>query len=140
MEGSTEAFRFDSSFVPYADKVRPRLKKRYHACLERVREYQETVKDFNGLISPQSLFLHFLGLEPSNQVRKNVKTVKKRMTTKFSKPKMAEIQEKKAKAGLTDGLLMRKCQRDSEPPKDDPRVTLPVAKSTPQHPTSPTSS
>ena len=42
------------------------------------------------------------------------------MTTKFSKAKMAEIQEKKAKAGLMGGLLTRKCQWDSEPPKDDP--------------------
>ena len=62
------------------------------------------------------------------------------MTTKFSKAKMAEIQEKKAKAGLTGGFLKRKCQQDSEPPKDDPRVTLPVAKSTPQRPASSTSS
>lgn len=62
------------------------------------------------------------------------------MTTKFSKGKLAKIQEKKAKAGLTGGLLIRKCQRDSEPPKDDPMVTLPIAKSKPQCPASPASS
>ena len=38
------------------------------------------------------------------------------------------------------GLLTRKCQRDSEPPKDDPEVTLPIAKSMPQRPASPISS
>ena len=45
------------------------------------------------------------------------------MTTRFNKAKLAEIQEKKAKTGLTDGLLTRKRQRDAEPPKDNPMVT-----------------
>lgn len=62
------------------------------------------------------------------------------MTTRFSKAKLAKIQEKKAKVGSTRGLLTRKRQRDNEPPKDDPMVTLPVAKFIPQCPPSPTSS
>ena len=53
------------------------------------------------------------------------------MTTRFNKAKLAKIQEKKAKIGLTSGLLMRKCQRDVEPPKDDPMVTSPIATSVP---------
>nr|POE80499.1 hypothetical protein CFP56_04857 [Quercus suber] len=53
---------------------------------------------------------------------------------------MAEIQEKKAKVGLMGGLLARKCQRDSEPPKEDPMVTSLVAKSQAQCPSLSTSS
>ena len=34
------------------DKVCPKLKKRYHACLEKVKKYSETIKDFDELISP----------------------------------------------------------------------------------------
>ncbi|KAL0004869.1 hypothetical protein SO802_012430 [Lithocarpus litseifolius] len=45
--------------------TRPRLKRRDHARVKKVREYLETVKDFDELISPQSLFLHFLRPEPS---------------------------------------------------------------------------
>nr|POE68675.1 hypothetical protein CFP56_68217 [Quercus suber] len=116
------------------------LKKRHHARVARVREYLETVRDFDELISPQSLFLLFLGLEPSNHVWKNIEIVKKWMMTRFSKTKLADIQEKKAKASLTSGHLTRKCQRDAEPPKDDPAVTSPIAKSVPQRPASPTSS
>ena len=56
---------------------RLRLKKRYHHCVEKVKEYLETVKDFDELVSPQSLFLHFLGLEPSSKVRRNLEVVKK---------------------------------------------------------------
>ena len=52
----------------FATSTRPRLKKRYHSRVERVREYLETIKDFNELISPQSLFLHFLGPEPSKHI------------------------------------------------------------------------
>ena len=59
------------------DKVRPKLKRRYHTRLEKFKEYLETIKDFDELISPQSLFFHFLGPEPSNKVRKNIETVKK---------------------------------------------------------------
>ena len=62
------------------------------------------------------------------------------MKTRFSKAKLAEVQEKKAKASLTGGLLTRKHQRDMKPPKDDPMVTSPIAKSVSQCPASPTSS
>ena len=62
------------------------------------------------------------------------------MMTGFSKTKLVKIREKKAKVGSTSGLLMRKCKRDDEPPKNDPMVTLPIAKVIPQRPSSPTSS
>ena len=121
--------------VIFVASIRPRLKKMYHTHVERVRDYLESVKDFDELISPQSLFLHFLGPHPSSKVQKNIKTVKKSkhtnslislfffflvlgiifsffsfpgMTTRFSKAKLADVQEKKAKAGLTGGLLTRK--------------------------------
>ena len=55
----------------------PHLKKRYHDCVEKVKEYLETVKDFDKLVSPQSLFLHFLGSKPSSKVWKNLEVVKK---------------------------------------------------------------
>ena len=55
----------------------PRLNKRYHDRVEKVREYLGTVRDFDDLISPQSLFLHFLGPEPSRKVQKNLEVVKK---------------------------------------------------------------
>ena len=45
--------------------------------MEKVREYLETVKDFDELVSPQSLFLHFLGPELSTKVRKDLEVVKK---------------------------------------------------------------
>ena len=51
----------DVNIFIFVASTRPRLKRRYHTRVEKVREYLETVKDFNGLISPQSLFLHFLG-------------------------------------------------------------------------------
>ena len=54
--------------VVFTASVCPHLKKRYHTCVERVRDYLETVKDFDKLISPQFLFLHFLGPELSNHV------------------------------------------------------------------------
>ena len=55
----------------------PHLKKRYQCCAKKVKEYLEFVKDFDELVSPQSLFLHFLGLEPFTKVRKNLEVVKK---------------------------------------------------------------
>ena len=61
-------------------KVCPKPKMWYHARLEKVKEYLETVKDYDKIISPpppQSLFFHFLGPKPSNKVRKNIETVKK---------------------------------------------------------------
>ena len=62
----------------------PRLKKRYHHRVEKVKEYLETVKDFDELVSLQSLFLHFLGSEPSSKVRKNLEVVKKSECSFFS--------------------------------------------------------
>nr|POE57951.1 hypothetical protein CFP56_38314 [Quercus suber] len=62
------------------------------------------------------------------------------MTTRFSKPKLAKVQEKKAKASLIGGLLTRKRQGDTEPPKDNLMVTSPIAKFVSQRPASPTSS
>ena len=58
-------------YLLFAVPQHPRLKKRYHDYVEKVREYLGTVRDSDDLISPQSLFLHFLGLEPSSKVRKN---------------------------------------------------------------------
>ena len=55
----------------------PYLKKRYQRCAEKVKEYLESVKDFDELVSPWSLFLHFLGPEPSTKVRKNLEVVRK---------------------------------------------------------------
>jgi len=55
----------------------PCLKKRYHHRAERVTEYLESIKDFDELVSSQSPFLHFLGLEQSTKVWKNLEVVKK---------------------------------------------------------------
>ena len=52
----------------FAVSQRPRLMKRYQLRAEKVKEYLEAVKDFDELVSPRSLFLHFLGLEPSTKV------------------------------------------------------------------------
>ena len=46
---------------------------------KKVKEYLEPVKDFDELVSPQSLFLHFLGLKPSTKVQKNLEVVRKSM-------------------------------------------------------------
>lgn len=62
------------------------------------------------------------------------------MATRFSKGKLAEVQEKKAKMGLKKGILSRKRQRDNRPTKEDPMVTSPIVSSIPQRPASPTSS
>ena len=61
----------------FAASIRLRLKKRYHTRVGRVREYLEMVRDFDELISLQSLFLHFLGPKPSNHIRNNIEIVKK---------------------------------------------------------------
>ena len=42
-----------------------------------MKEYLESIKDFDELVSPQSLFLHFLGPKPSTKVRKNLEVVRK---------------------------------------------------------------
>ena len=57
----------------------PCLKKRYQYRVEKAKEYLESVKDFDELVSPQSLFLHFLGSEPYTKVRKSLEVVKKSM-------------------------------------------------------------
>ena len=136
------------------------MKKRYHCRAEKVKEYLETVKDFDELVSPQSLLLHFLGLKPSSKVRRNLEVVKKsecsifsssffffysfsflsRMMTRFSKQKLAEAQEKKAKGGLISGLLSKKHSKVGDVSKDDPVVTPPSTHSPAKHPASPTSS
>ena len=64
-------------YLLFAVPQRPHLKKRYHDCVEKVREYLGTVRDFDDLISLQLMFLHFLGPEPSSKVRKNLEVVKK---------------------------------------------------------------
>ena len=61
----------------FAVAQRPCPKKSYQLHMEKVKEYLETVKDFDELISPQSLILHILGLEQSTKVRKNLEVVKK---------------------------------------------------------------
>ncbi|XP_030962920.1 uncharacterized protein LOC115984142 [Quercus lobata] len=111
---------------------RPHLKKRYQLCVEKVREYLESIKDFDELVSLQSLFLHFLGSKPSTKVQKDLEVVKKIMTTRFSKQKLAEVQEKKAKSGTASGLLSMK--KASDVVKKDSTKTPPPTKC----PTSPT--
>ena len=61
----------------FAVSQRPRLKKIYQCHAEKVKEYLETVKDFDKLVFPQSLFLHFLGSKPSSKVQRNLEVVKK---------------------------------------------------------------
>ena len=144
-----------------------RLKKRYQHCVEKLKEYLDSVKDFGELVSPQSLFLHFLGSKLSTKVRKNLEVVRKSkcfylllsflllllllyffifyfclvlsgMTTRFSKQKLAKAQEKKAKDGTVSGLLSKK--KASDISKKDPMTTLPLAHSPAKRLASPTSS
>ena len=147
------------------------MKKKYQRHAEKVKGYLETVKDFDELVSPQLLFLHFLGPELLSRVQRNLQVVKKSeysifssfsflflslffffcflffcfsflsgMTTRFSKQKLAEAQEKKAKGGLINGLLSRKHSKVGEVSKDDPMVTPPSTHSPAKRPASPTSS
>ena len=67
---------YDLLVLLFAVSQHPCLKKRYQRCAEKVKEYLETVKDFDELVSLQSLFFHFLGLKPSTKVRKNLEVVK----------------------------------------------------------------
>nr|POE64366.1 hypothetical protein CFP56_12415 [Quercus suber] len=85
----------------------------YQRRAEKVKEYLEFVKDFDELISPQSLFLHFLGPEPSTKA-----------------------QEKKAKDRTVNGLLSKKKTGDVS--KKDSVTTLPLAYSPAKRPASPT--
>lgn len=73
-----------SIFLFLAASSCPHFKKRYHTLVNKVREYLEMVKNFDELISPQSLFLHFLGPKPSKHVQKNIDLFKKGEFTKFS--------------------------------------------------------
>ena len=110
-----------------------------------------------SLLNRYQLFLHFLGPEPSSKVRRNLEVVKKSkcsifyfyfycfsffsgMMTKFSKQKLAEAQEKKAKGGLVSGLLSKKRSKVGNVSKDDLVVTPPFARSPAKRPASPTSS
>nr|POE73726.1 hypothetical protein CFP56_62796 [Quercus suber] len=62
------------------------------------------------------------------------------MTTRFSKQKLAEAQEKKAKGGLVSGLLLKKRSKVGDVSKDDQVVTPPSAHSLAKRPCSHTSS
>ena len=67
-------------------------------------EYLESIKDFDELVSPQSLFLHFFGSETVYQGSEEFGSCEKEyvlfffniffillgMTTRFSKKKLAE--------------------------------------------------
>ena len=57
------------------------------------------------------------------------------MTNRFSKQKLAEAQEKKAKGGTVNGLLSKKKTGDIS--KKDPVTTLPPAHSPTKRPASP---
>ena len=59
------------------------------------------------------------------------------MTTRFSKQKLVEAQEKKAKGGTVSGLLSKK--KACNISKKDPMTTLPPAHSLAKHPASLTS-
>ena len=63
------------------------------------------------------------------------------MATRFSKGKLAEVQEKKAMVGLKEGLLLRKRRRDNEPSKgEDIAATSSTVLLALRHLASPTSS
>ena len=68
---------YDLLLLLFKISLCPRLKKRYQSHVKKVKEYLETVKDFDKLVSPQSLFLHFLGSELSTKVWRNLEVVKK---------------------------------------------------------------
>ena len=53
------------------------LKSHYKEHLKRVLEYVGEVKDFDELISPNSLSLHFLGPEPFGGVLQTLETDKR---------------------------------------------------------------
>lgn len=55
-----------------AATTQPHLKKLYRERLKKVREFVDSVANFNELISPNSLYLHFLGHELSIQVLKHL--------------------------------------------------------------------
>ena len=57
------------------------------------------------------------------------------MTTRFSKQKLVEAQEKKAKGGLISGILSKKCSKVRDVSKDDPVVTAHSPAKCPASPT-----
>ena len=68
----------DGSLVPlFAVSQRPCLKKRHQHRVEKVKKYLESIKDFDELVSPQNLSLHFLGQEQSTKVWKSLEIVKR---------------------------------------------------------------
>ena len=60
------------------------------------------------------------------------------MTTRFSKQKLVETQEKKARSGIVGGFLSRKRQKVGDAPSRVPVVTPPFAHSPIKRPPSPT--
>ena len=62
------------------------------------------------------------------------------MTTRFSKQKLVEAQEKKARSGIVGGFLSRKHQKVGDAPSGVLVVTPPFAHSPVKRPPSPTSS
>ena len=62
-------------FLPI--KTHPPLKSRYKDHLKRVLENMCEVKDFDNLVSPKSLSLHFLGPESTGGVSKRVESNKR---------------------------------------------------------------
>ena len=60
------------------------------------------------------------------------------MTTRFSKQKLVEAQEKKARSGIVGGFLSRKRQKVGDAPSGVPVVTSPSAHSPAKCPSSPT--
>ena len=117
----TSSFLPNPSFCISSDQSFPTMSKKTLKLSRRVSLSNRHLNRLNVLVL--FFFFFFLG-----------------MMTKFSKAKLAKIQEKKAKGDLTGSLLTRKCQRDTETPKDNPMVTSPVAKSVPQCLASPSSS
>nr|POE61872.1 hypothetical protein CFP56_75301 [Quercus suber] len=62
----------------------------------------------------------------------------KRIRNRFSKQKLAEAQEKKAKGGIVSGLLSKKHSKMGDVSKEDPKVTSPPAHLPTKCPASPT--
>ena len=60
------------------------------------------------------------------------------MTTRFSKQKLVEAQEKKARSGIVGGFLSRKRQKVGDAPSGVPVVTPPFSHSPIKRPPSPT--
>ncbi|XP_065628044.1 uncharacterized protein LOC136066917 isoform X2 [Quercus suber] len=99
--------------------TQPHLKKRYHGCLEKVREFVDSVADFDELISPNSLYLYFLGPELFTHILKPLETNKKKMATRFSKKKLVEMKEKKDKSVPEEGGFISKKRFLEKKAKDE---------------------